>query len=262
MPQWLQRKILLPLLFMGVAVLMVQCSTESPPVQHANGLTCQTHNNAANGGLTTAKETDCRFKCPDGRLLSLPEAVVSQSKDQLNFLFCGVALPDNSPASSQSSAAAYPPSTTPVPLLNQQVDICDPVKGLINFVLAKPPQDLTGQKLIVQIQGQQTPCSISLAFPGELSCKLPPNTSFPTGIIVRVNDQVVNIFPYSGGDCEGRPALHDVLQQPAGSVPPPPAPQPPPGEGHGPHPGGHGPHPPHPPKPQGGPKGLLLTLPI
>jgi hypothetical protein len=245
MPHWLQRKILLPIVFIGVAALTVRCSPTSAPVQRANGLTCQPTKNAA-GAM------DCSFKCPDGRLLSLPEAMASQSKDQLNFLFCGVPLPapKSAPGVQGSSPAATVP-TAAVPLLNQQVDICDPLKGVINFVLAQPPQDLTGKKLVVDIQGQETPCSISSIYAGELSCKLPPNTSFPTSVIVRVDDQVVNIFPYSGGDCEGRPGFHDTSVQTSGAA----APQPPPVPQPGPHPGGpggHGPHPPHQPKPPHG----------
>jgi hypothetical protein len=265
MPQWLQRKILLPVLFIGVAFLTVRCSTANTPVQRANGLTCQP-GKGAGGGM------DCSFKCPDGRLLSLPDAVVSQSKDQLNFLFCGVPLPAQNPAPSvQGSGPADTAPTAAVPLLNQQVDICDPLKGIINFVLVQPPQDLTGKKLVVNIQGKDTPCSISSAYSGELSCKLPPNTSFPTSVVVRVDNQIVNIFPYSGGNCEARPGFHDTSQQTSASAapvpqpPPAPAPQPNPG-GHGPHPGdpgGHGPHPPHPPKPHHGHGhglGILLAM--
>jgi hypothetical protein len=263
MPHRFQRNVLLPLLFIGVAVLTARCSGSSAPVQRPNGLTCQTHNSASNGGLTVTTETDCSFKCPDGRLLSLPEAVTSQSKDQLNFLFCGVPMPAPAAApSGQSADSADAAPTAPVPLLNQQVDICDPIKGIMNFVLAQPPQDLAGKKLVVQIQGKQTPCSISQAFPGELSCKLPPSTSFPAGIVVRVNDQVVNLFPYGGANCQAKPGPHEAAEQLSAPVPPTPQPKP------HPDPGGHGPHPPHPPKPHhggghgNGHNGLLLGLPI
>lgn len=220
MPHWFQRTILLPLLSIGVAVLMVQCSSQSAPKQHPNGMTCQSHSSSADGGLNVTTETDCSFKCPDGRLLSLPEAMASQTKDALNFEFCGVPLPADSgggdvPANGQSVTAEPSAALTPVPLLSQLVDLCDPLKGIINFVLAQPTQNLTGKKLVVDIQGQQTPCSITPAFPGELSCKLPPHISWPAGIIVRVNDQAVNLFPYSGANCELKAGPRAILTQAA-----------------------------------------------
>jgi hypothetical protein len=272
MQERLQRYILLSLLSLGAAVLLISCAPQKAPVQRANGLVCQTHSSSTFAGLNATTETDCTFKCPDGRLLSLPVAVSSQSKDQLNFLFCGVALPAPAPTPAGSSAGADAVPAAALPLLNQQVDICDPLKGIMNFVLAQPPQDLSGKKLVVQIQGQEVPCSILPNLPGELSCKLPASISFPAGIIVRVNDQVVNMFPYGGGNCEGRSAYHPASEQFAGSQPPPtePPPAPGPNPNPGPHPGhggsggdgGNG-HPPKPPHGHGkGPKGILLVVSI
>jgi hypothetical protein len=229
MPNHLQRNILLSLLSIVTGVVMVQCSGQSAPTHRPNGMTCQTHSNSTDGGLNVSTETDCNFKCPDGRLLSLPEAMASQTKDELNFEFCGVLLPVDSGAAdvaaNQESGTVVPsPPATPVPLLSQIVDLCDPLRGIINFVLAQPPQDLTGKKLVVQIQGQQTPCKLDPAFPGELSCKLPAHTTWPAGIIVRVNDQAVNLFPYTGANCEAKAGPRAVLTKPAGSVSPTPVP--------------------------------------
>jgi hypothetical protein len=225
----LQRNIMLSLLSIMVAILMVQCSGQNAPVHRANGLTCQTHSSSSDGGLNVTTETDCSFKCPDGRLLSLPAAMQSQTKDELNFEFCGVPFPADSGgdvAANQTLGTAQPTApATPIPLLNEQVDLCDPLRGIINFILAQPPQNLTGKKLVVEIQGQQTPCSIDPAFPGELSCKLPPHTTWPAGIIVRVNDQAVNLFPYSGADCELKAGARAVLtEQAAGHASPTPVP--------------------------------------
>jgi hypothetical protein len=229
MPNSLQRNIVLPLLSIMVAMLMVQCSGQSAPVHRANGLTCQSHSSSTDGGLNVTTETDCSFKCPDGRLLSLPAAVQSQTKDELNFEFCGVpflAGGGADVAANQTPGTAAPTApATPIPLLNGQVDLCDPLRGIINFILAQPPQNLTGKKLVVEIQGQQTPCSIDPAFPGELSCKLPPHTTWPAGIIVRVNDQAVNLFPYTGANCELKAGARAVLtEQAAGHASPTPIP--------------------------------------
>jgi len=47
--------------------------------------------------LTPKKSrADCSFQCPDGRLLALPEALASKTRDALNFLFCGIPMPANS----------------------------------------------------------------------------------------------------------------------------------------------------------------------
>jgi hypothetical protein len=225
----LQRNIVLSLLSIMAAILMVQCSGQSAPIHRANGLTCQTHSSSSDGGLNVTTETDCSFKCPDGRLLSLPAAMQSQTKDELNFEFCGVPFPADSGgdvAANQTPGTAQPTApATPIPLLNEQVDLCDPLRGLINFILAQPPQNLTGKKLVVEIQGQQTPCSIDPAFPGELSCKLPPHTTWPAGIIVRVDDQAVNLFPYSGANCQLKAGARAVLtEQAAGHASPTPVP--------------------------------------
>src|SRR5512140_4021535 len=98
MPMLFKRNIALSLLILGAAAFLVQCAPSEATSRHANGLTCQSYTTSSTGGVGVTTGTDCRFKCPDGRLLSLPEAVVSQSKDELNFLFCGVPLPSPTPA--------------------------------------------------------------------------------------------------------------------------------------------------------------------
>ncbi len=102
-----RRNLLLSILFLGAAALMVECTTTSDaPAKYQNGLTCQSYTNYFNQGLTVTKGSDCSFKCPDGRLLSLPDAVVSQSKDELNFLFCGAPMPTPSPQPGGPAASA------------------------------------------------------------------------------------------------------------------------------------------------------------
>ncbi len=176
---------------------MVQCTSASAPQQYSNGLTCQSTTSTSAQGFGVVKGTDCRFKCPDGRLLSLPEAVVSESKQQLNFEFCGVPLPTATPAT-KAGAAAPAPLVSP---LNQTIEGCDMVAHVLNFAFVQPTPNLTGKQLTVDIQGQPMQCSIPSGMPGTYSCKLPPNVSFPAGIVVKINGQMVDEFPYGGIGC-------------------------------------------------------------
>ena len=209
MPVRTRRNLLLSILFVGVAALLVECTTTSDaPAKYQNGLTCQSYTNNFNQGLTVTKGSDCSFKCPDGRLLSLPNAVVSQSKEELNFLFCGAPMPTPSPRPGGPVAGPIDvlPTPTPAPLLTGEVSSCFLNTRVINFQFVQPPPDLTGKKLSVLIQGQPSQCYVPLGFPGSLSCKLPPNTSFPTGIVVTLDNVVVDSFAYNGTVCQQQAA--------------------------------------------------------
>ena len=188
----IRRNLLLPALFLGVAVFMVQCTPATAPSREANGLVCR-----SSGG---ASETDCRFTCPDGRELSLPQAVSSQSKDELNFLFCGVPLPDPA-GGAQGLGSPFVATPTFAPPLSRYVESCDLNKHVIKFAFAQPAQELAGKTIGVEIQGQPVQCSVDRYYPGIYACNLAPHTSFPAGIVFRVNGQVVDLFAYTGGAC-------------------------------------------------------------
>lgn len=54
-----------------------------------------------------------RFKCPNGQVLSLPEAVSSQGKDDLNFMFYGTPRPSPTESASTLAMAAGEQDFTP-----------------------------------------------------------------------------------------------------------------------------------------------------
>src|SRR5512143_43490 len=167
----IKRNLLLPLLFLLVAALMAHCTTKQAPSEHPNGLTCSSYSSSFIGGLEVQKGADCRFKCPDGRLLSLPEAVASQSKDELNFLFCGVPLPPSTPSAVSQGPATPIAIPSIVPPLNKGVTSCDLTKHILTFTFIQPMPDLKGKTVGIEIQGQPAQCSILPKYPGILSCK-------------------------------------------------------------------------------------------
>ncbi len=242
-----KRNLLLPLLFLGAAMFMVQCTASGTPSQRANGLVCQSYSTTSVGGMGVTKGADCRFKCPDGRLLSLPDAIASQTRDQLNFLFCGVPLPASNGIASANGGQPFVPTPTFAVPLSRYVDSCDLDKHVINFILAQPAASLTGKTIEVDIRNQPLPCSLLPWPPGVYSCKLPPHTSFPAGIEVRLNGQVVDLWAYSGGSCYYGQTPR--VPQPASPTQAPPQSGPPPGPGPKPP---KPPHPPHPPHGHGG----------
>ncbi len=111
------------------------------------------------------------------------------------------------------------PTPTAAPLLTGQVSSCFLNTSVINFRFVQPPPDLTGKNLSVLIQGQPSQCYVPPGFPGSLSCKLPPNTSFPTGIVVTLDNAVVNSFSFNGVVCQQQAAQNSSQGLLSTSVP-------------------------------------------
>src|SRR5512140_2883778 len=106
--------------------------------------------------------------------------------------------PANPAIESSSNLTVVP---TVAPPLNEVVQSCNLATHVMVFAFAAPTPDLTGKTLTVDVQGQPSQCSSPSGMPGMLSCKIAPNTSFPAGIVVKVNGQVVQLFPFSGELC-------------------------------------------------------------
>jgi hypothetical protein len=87
------------------------------------------------------------------------------------------------------------------PLLTGGVTMCDLAADLINFRMVEPVLNLNNKNLEVQIADRKTSCYINDVNPSLLTCRIPGSVIFPAGVVVRLDNTVVNDFTYDGGGC-------------------------------------------------------------
>jgi hypothetical protein len=210
-------------------------SYANQPAMYTNGLSCRNYTDyrffewrGEDYHFYLREEgADCTYSCPDGTIEEAQVAgtispLYSSSKEELDAQFCGVASsptpesPDATASPTLTAVASPTPTSSPTPaasptaavtlateapLLTGGVSMCDLGGKLINFKIAEPNPDLTGQTLEVQIADQVSSCYVNPTNPSLLTCTIPIGVSFPASIVVRLNGAVVNDFVYSGVGC-------------------------------------------------------------
>jgi hypothetical protein len=96
-------------------------------------------------------------------------------------------------------------ATSPLPgqpILTGQVTMCDLGASLINFRMIEPVPDLTQKTLTAQIADIETACFVNPTNPSLLTCKVPPQVTFPTKVTVNLDGAIVNDFSFEGIGCD------------------------------------------------------------
>jgi hypothetical protein len=201
------------------AVLLTMCRTygQADLTNPIAGLACRPFNDT----FGSSDGIECTYTCPNGetagpRVFDVDPSL-SATKGDLDRIFCGIEPPTFTPAVTTAAESPTPvETTTPVasatatvtvsptaapPLLTGQVTMCDTNGNLISFRLVKPPPDLTGRMLTVQIAGQESNCEINPVNPSLITCTLPPELTFPAQVVVNLDAAVVNDFTLDGIGC-------------------------------------------------------------
>ncbi len=193
-----------------------------------NGLSCQ--NRTDYESFEGQSSAECYYLCPDGtgqRLeiegeFSASSPLYKESKEELDAQFCPESTgpivtqspgtetptmekPTEETPTEEATELALPSPTSEIivlePLLRGDVTMCDVEDNLINFRMIEPAPDLVLEDLEVQIGDQPTTCSVNPNNTSLLICTLPPNTTFPARVLVRLEGAVVNDFTYDGLGC-------------------------------------------------------------
>jgi hypothetical protein len=104
-------------------------------------------------------------------------------------------------AVASATVAATPAEGIPVTGFALEVASCDPNGSFLNFRLSHPLPDAIAARLRVEINGRSARCTNPLGDPSILSCTIPPLTMPPALVVVKMQDVVINQFPYDNSIC-------------------------------------------------------------
>ena len=206
------------LAFYALLLTMCRSYSQALPVNSIDELSCRPYTDI----FGSSKGVECTYICPNGETAGPrdfdSDPSLSATKGDLDRLFCGIEPPTftpvvtlaaesptlvdtPTPVASATATVTVSPTSAP-PLLTGQVTMCDTSGNLISFRLVKPPPDLTGRMLTVEIAGQENSCEINPVNPSLITCTLPPELTFPAQVVVNLDGAVVNDFTLDGIGCD------------------------------------------------------------
>lgn len=219
-------KLLLVSIFSVLLLTMCRFYDQNERVSPVEGLSCLAYTDYFEQGLRVSKGLECYYTCPAGVAGPVDfesDPSLSNSKEDLDRTLCSAAMLQNTATELAASESPTPAATatleasptvqassTPevaptseTPLLTGEVTMCDGSTDLISFRIVRPPPDLTGSDLSIQISDAESICSVNPTNPSLLTCTIPPTIVFPARVVVRVDEVVVNDFTFDIASCFG-----------------------------------------------------------
>ena len=171
-----------------------------------------------NGTFRCTNPDGSNFTCPGtnqpaGRVEFTARVTYPRDITEANFwsnMGCGSAskaTPTPTPTAVPTATATEiaPAPAASAPLLTGEVTACSVRDGFINFKLVKDAPAISGNDVLVMMNGTQVTCTVVGTKKDLLSCALPVGVTFPAKITVALGDAMTNQFTYDGAGCSNVP---------------------------------------------------------
>ena len=203
------------LLFTSILVFMCRCNfpDDNRAIVYSDGsyANCRGYKDydAKDGNLVTTSGYACPLACPDGSTVSFdmlggPAFGQKYPKEELQAKYCAAgsaAAPSATATQTETPIVAAPLPPAAAPLLTGQVTTCDLESRYINFRFVDGAPEVSGDAIVLTMNGTQLNCTVPPSNKTILSCSLPPGITFPTDVKVAIGDSVTNQFSYNGDEC-------------------------------------------------------------
>ena len=204
------------LVFTAILVFMCrQSTTGTQPMGYigGSGVSCKAFNEYGSMFTVTASGYTCPLTCQDGSIVEfdVPNDFpfnISYSKADLQSKYCAAGIVSTptatlepAPTSTETPISAAPVPPVAAPLLTGKVTTCDLESRYINFRLVEGAPVVSGDEVVLTMNGTPLKCSVPPSNKSVLSCLLPAGVQFPVQVSIAIGDSVANQFSYNGEEC-------------------------------------------------------------